>query len=125
MKQVIQNYKTGKLKVSEVPAPLCSGARVLVKNCASLISSGTERSILELEKFDCSKSPLSFCEKLFAAKEGMIKVKNLGHLKSAVAYVIKLLNNSDITFNPNLTSIFIPSGNPEPPVADPTTWQEL
>ncbi|MDD5129543.1 MAG: bi-domain-containing oxidoreductase [Candidatus Omnitrophica bacterium] len=48
MKQVIQNYKTGKLKISDVAVPLCGRGKVLVKNHASLISSGTERSILEL-----------------------------------------------------------------------------
>ena len=48
MKQVIQNYRTGTLELAEVPVPLCSYDRVLVRNAASLISIGTERSILDL-----------------------------------------------------------------------------
>jgi predicted dehydrogenase/threonine dehydrogenase-like Zn-dependent dehydrogenase len=50
MKQVIQNYSTGKLELAEVPVPRCSSNKVLVKNIASLISIGTERSIIELGK---------------------------------------------------------------------------
>jgi len=48
MKQIIQNYRTGKLELGEVPIPLCSSNKVLVKNVASLISIGTERSNIEL-----------------------------------------------------------------------------
>lgn len=48
MKQIIQNYRTGKLELAEVPIPLGSSSNVLVKNFTSLISIGTERSIIEL-----------------------------------------------------------------------------
>lgn len=48
MKQIIQNYRTGQLELAEVPVPMCSSGAVLVKNAASLISIGTERSIIEL-----------------------------------------------------------------------------
>jgi threonine dehydrogenase-like Zn-dependent dehydrogenase len=48
MKQIIQNYRTGELKIAIVPIPFCSSNKVLVKNLASLISIGTERSIIEL-----------------------------------------------------------------------------
>ena len=50
MKQIIQNYRTGELELSEVPVPLCSSNKILVKNMVSLISIGTERSIIELGK---------------------------------------------------------------------------
>lgn len=50
MKQVVQNYKTGELKLEEVPTPICNKNSVLVKNVRSLISIGTERSIIELGK---------------------------------------------------------------------------
>ena len=50
MKQVIQNYRTGRLELAEVPVPVCSPDTVLVKNITSLISIGTERSIIELGK---------------------------------------------------------------------------
>lgn len=48
MKQVIQNYKTGDLKLEEVPIPALRPGGVLVKNAYSLISAGTERMRLEL-----------------------------------------------------------------------------
>ncbi len=48
MKQIIQNYRSGELRVEEVPVPICRRDMVLVKNAASVISVGTERSIIEL-----------------------------------------------------------------------------
>jgi predicted dehydrogenase/threonine dehydrogenase-like Zn-dependent dehydrogenase len=48
MKQVIQNYRTGDLELAEVPIPLCSSDAILVRNVASLVSTGTERTIIEL-----------------------------------------------------------------------------
>lgn len=50
MKQLIQNFKTGKLYVDEVPKPSISGGMVLVENKFSLISSGTERSTVKVAK---------------------------------------------------------------------------
>jgi len=43
MKQVLQNNKTGELKVEEVPHPILLPRGVLVRNEYSLISKGTER----------------------------------------------------------------------------------
>lgn len=50
MKQIIQNYRTGELELADVPIPVCSSNKILVKNIASLISIGTERSIIDLGK---------------------------------------------------------------------------
>ncbi len=50
MKQVVQNYKTGELKVDEVPAPMLYRNGVLVKNHYSLISAGTEKSTVDMAK---------------------------------------------------------------------------
>ncbi|MCU7550847.1 bi-domain-containing oxidoreductase [Chitinophagaceae bacterium LB-8] len=50
MKQVIQNFKTGKLYVDEVPLPSISKGMVLVENKFSLISAGTERSTVKVAK---------------------------------------------------------------------------
>src|SRR5215813_340710 len=44
MKQVIQNLKSGELRVEEVPPPTLAAPGILVRNAYSLISSGTERS---------------------------------------------------------------------------------
>ncbi len=47
MKQVLQNRKTGKVAVVDVPVPALQRGRVLVRSVASLISSGTERAAVE------------------------------------------------------------------------------
>ena len=50
MKQVIQNFKTGKLSVLDVPANSLNEGEVLVQNKFSLISSGTELSTISMGK---------------------------------------------------------------------------
>jgi len=50
MKQVIQNYKTGEIRLEEVSPPICRPGGVLVRNVASAVSLGTERSIIDLGK---------------------------------------------------------------------------
>lgn len=44
MKQLIQDFKTGEIKVVEVPAPHAQQGCLLVRNAWSLVSAGTERS---------------------------------------------------------------------------------
>jgi len=48
MKQVIQNFRTGVLKVDDVPQTICRGGGILVHNVASLISAGTEKMVIDL-----------------------------------------------------------------------------
>ncbi|MBI3793121.1 MAG: bi-domain-containing oxidoreductase [Nitrospinae bacterium] len=50
MKQIVQNYKTGDLRLLEVPVPMCGPNTVLVKNHFSLVSIGTEKSIINIGK---------------------------------------------------------------------------
>jgi len=50
MKQVVQNMRTGVLRVETVPAPVPAHGEVLVANRASLISPGTERSTVQLAR---------------------------------------------------------------------------
>lgn len=50
MKQVVQNYKTGKIAVQEVPIPGVTTGHVLVENAFSLISAGTERMSVEFAR---------------------------------------------------------------------------
>jgi predicted dehydrogenase/threonine dehydrogenase-like Zn-dependent dehydrogenase len=47
MKQVVQNFRTGELKVEELPPPALRPGGVLVRTRFSLISAGTERTIVE------------------------------------------------------------------------------
>ena len=48
MKQIVQSYKTGEVKLREVPVPRCGDKHLLVRTRTSLVSIGTERSTIEL-----------------------------------------------------------------------------
>ena len=48
MKQVIQNFRSGRLKVDEVPETICQAGGLLVDNVTSLISAGTEKMVIDL-----------------------------------------------------------------------------
>lgn len=48
MKQVLQNFRTGVLKVDDVPETICKSGGVLVRNVTSLISAGTEKMAIDL-----------------------------------------------------------------------------
>ncbi|MBI4733195.1 MAG: bi-domain-containing oxidoreductase [Chloroflexi bacterium] len=47
MKQLLQNMKTGKTSIEEVPVPTPRAGQALVKVAASLVSAGTERMVVE------------------------------------------------------------------------------
>jgi predicted dehydrogenase/threonine dehydrogenase-like Zn-dependent dehydrogenase len=47
MKQVVQNFRTGELRVEELAPPALRPGGVLVRTACSLISAGTERTIVE------------------------------------------------------------------------------
>jgi predicted dehydrogenase/threonine dehydrogenase-like Zn-dependent dehydrogenase len=48
VRQVIQNYKDGRIDLREVPEPLCKAGGVMVRNMASVISPGTEKMMIEM-----------------------------------------------------------------------------
>src|SRR3954465_14104813 len=50
MKQVVQEIRSGRTGVREVPAPLAGPGQVIVQTARSLISAGTERYVVELAK---------------------------------------------------------------------------
>lgn len=52
MKAILQNFKTGEMAVADVPPPSLTAGCVLVRTVASLVSVGTERSIIELAKMN-------------------------------------------------------------------------
>ncbi|KAF0109068.1 MAG: putative oxidoreductase [Anaerolineaceae bacterium] len=47
MKQLLQNMKTGKTTIEDIPAPTPRAGQALVKVAASLVSAGTERMVVE------------------------------------------------------------------------------
>jgi predicted dehydrogenase/threonine dehydrogenase-like Zn-dependent dehydrogenase len=50
MHQVLQNVRTGQLRVATVPDPVAQPGQVLIANAASVISAGTEKMIMELSQ---------------------------------------------------------------------------
>jgi len=79
MKQLIQNLKTGQLELKDVPVPLCKENGVLVRTRSSLISIGTEKSIIDLAKKSLlgkAKSRPDLFKRAVekAKKEGFLKV---------------------------------------------------
>ena len=50
MKQIVQSFKTGKLEFIDVPAPICMSNGILVRTVFSLISTGTEKLMIDLAK---------------------------------------------------------------------------
>ena len=50
MKQILQNLKTGKTELMEVPCPTVKPGHLLIKTAFSVISAGTERMLVEFGK---------------------------------------------------------------------------
>jgi predicted dehydrogenase len=48
VKAVVQSYRSGAVRVADVPVPRCPENGILVRNAASLVSVGTERSMIGL-----------------------------------------------------------------------------
>ena len=48
MKQVLQNFRSGKLKVDEVPETVVKDGGILIENHSSLVSAGTEKMVIDL-----------------------------------------------------------------------------
>ncbi len=50
MKQIIQSLKNGNLEIANVPFPKVTPSNLLIKTVNSLISTGTERMLIEFGK---------------------------------------------------------------------------
>jgi len=50
MRQLIQSYRTGEMKIEDVPAPQARPGGVLVRTVRSLVSAGTEKIIVDLAR---------------------------------------------------------------------------
>ncbi len=50
MRQVLQNLKDGTVEIAELPVPAVGAGKILIRTTRSLISSGTERMLLEFGK---------------------------------------------------------------------------
>ena len=48
MRQILQNNNTGEIKIKDVPIPQLQDNFIIVQNLFSLISSGTEKTKIDL-----------------------------------------------------------------------------
>ena len=64
-----QNYKNGQLDFLEVPRPVIKPGFLLVRNVASLVSTGTEKAMIELAR-------KSIVGKAIARPDWVTQVKN-------------------------------------------------
>lgn len=87
MKQVIQNMKSGELKVDNVPRPALKAGGILVKNHYSLISAGTEKSSVDLGKMNLIQKARSRPEDV---KKVLQEIKQTGFLATYKKVMSKL-----------------------------------
>src|SRR5687767_11929694 len=96
MKQVLQNRKTGRPFVGEVPVPVLQKGRVLVRTVASLISAGTERAAVEL----VSKGLVQEArQRPDLVKAVVAKVKNEGLLNTFAAVRDKMVASQALGYS--------------------------
>ena len=96
MKQVLQNNKTGRMNVSDVPTPAVQKGRVLVRAAASLISAGTERMAVDEGK----KSLLERArERPELVKQVLERAKNEGFIKTFNAVRSKLGSSTALGYS--------------------------
>lgn len=75
MKQVLQNLKSGALMVDDVPAPLVRAGHVLIETTCSLISAGTERSVVDFGRANYFQKALQKPDKV---RQVLAKIKTDG-----------------------------------------------
>jgi len=88
MKQIIQNFKTGETSLEEVPVPKPGSGKILIRTTHSLVSLGTERSLVEFGKANLVQKARQQPDKV---KQVLDKVKTDG-LMPTVETVFKRLD---------------------------------
>jgi len=88
MKQIAQNYKSGKLTVLDAPAPVCRPGGVLVQSLFSLISTGTEM-------MKVTEAKMSMVGKARARPDQVRKVMDTVAQQGAVATYKKVMSRLD------------------------------
>src|SRR5512135_1876905 len=87
MKQLIQNKKSGDIELAELPSPARGDGLILVKNCYSVISAGTEKSTIESRKSSLFSRATSQPDEL---KKVLEEVRKNGLLKTYRRVMFKL-----------------------------------
>lgn len=87
MKQIIQDLKTGKTILEEVPVPLVKAGCVLIQTTRSLVSLGTERMLVEFGKANLISKARQQPDKV---KQVLDKIKTDGLMPTLEAVFTKL-----------------------------------
>ena len=87
MKQIVQSLKDGSIDIVEVPIPSVSSKNILVRTSLSLVSSGTERMLLEFGKANYIEKARKQPDKV---KEVLNKIKTDGIISTAESIKTKL-----------------------------------
>lgn len=87
MKQILQNLKTGATEVAELPAPRAGTGQLLIRTTRTLISAGTERSLVEFGKANLIDKAWQQPEKV---RQVLDKVRTDGFLTTFDAVQSKL-----------------------------------
>jgi len=82
MKQLIQSLKTGQIEILEIPIPLVRANYLLIQTSRSLISTGTERMLLEFGKASLIEKARKQPEKV---KQVLQKIKTDGLISTLEA----------------------------------------
>lgn len=85
MKAILQNFKNGKMTIEDLPVPLLKSEGIIVQNICSLVSSGTEKAVIDFAKMDPIRKSLARPD-LF--KKVLNKVKQDGIISTG-----KVVNN--------------------------------
>ena len=87
MKQILQSFKTGQTELAEIPAPIVAKGSLLIKTTHSLVSSGTERMLVEFGKSSLISKARQQPDKV---KQVLDKIKSEGLLPTLETVFIKL-----------------------------------
>lgn len=87
MKQILQSFKTGETELAEVPAPVVSKGKILIKTTHSLVSIGTEKMLVEFGKSNLVSKALQQPERV---KMVLDKIKSDGLLPTLETVFNKL-----------------------------------
>ena len=87
MKQIVQEFDTGDTKVIDTPIPLCKPGELLISTSSSLISVGTEKSLVEFGKSNLISKARSRPDKV---EQVLSKLKTDGLLPTMEAVFSRL-----------------------------------
>ncbi len=127
MKQVIQNYRSGKLEVAEIPVPELRPGTVLVQTAVSLISAGTERQLVNLAKASLVGKAVARPD---LVRQVVRKVERDGIVETIGAVFSKLdtpiplgysLSGVVVDVHPTVTHLRLAIGSPARAPVTPTT----